>query len=258
MAGLSELYSNIDVFLLILVRMSAFVFVSPVFGRKGIPNTTKIGFSFFLSYIVFFDFDVMVSLEGVGSTEFMMLIFREAMIGISIGFVSIVFFAIFYTAGQIADFQMGFNIGGMYDQQMQTKVPIVGNLFYVMAFLTFLNLNGMEMMTKLVTNLYYNVPIIGNGMDNTIYKVILTGFYTSFMYAVKIVLPMVMLMVITQFLLGVVIKFVPQMNVFIIGIPIKIVLSLMLLIFMITPLYNLFGNLFNDMFDFSNLVGMKF
>ncbi|MBN2853882.1 MAG: flagellar biosynthetic protein FliR [Clostridia bacterium] len=258
MAGLSELYSNIDVFLLVLVRMSTFVFVSPVFGRKGIPNTTKIGFSFFLSYIVFFNFDVMVPLEGIGNAAYLMIIFREALIGMAIGFVSIVFFAIFYTAGQIADFQMGFNIGGMYDQQMQTKVPIVGNLFYVMAFLTFLNLNGMETLTKLVANMYYNVPIIRSGIDNTIYKVILTGFYTSFMYAVKIVLPMVMLMIITQFLLGVVIKFVPQMNVFIIGIPIKIVLSLMLLIFMITPLYNLLGNVFKDLFEFSNLAGMKF
>ena len=258
MAGLSEVYLNIDVFLLILIRMSTFVFISPIFGRKGVPSTTKIGFSFFLSYIVFFNYDVMVDLSNTSSAEYILIIFKEAMIGFAIGFISLMFFSIFYTAGQIADFQMGFNLGGMYDQQMQTKVPIIGNLFYVLAFLTFLNFNGMERLANLVINLYRDVPILGSPVEDTIYGIILNGFYTSYLFAIKIVIPLMLLMLITQFLLGVIIKFVPQMNVFIIGIPIKIVMSLLLLIGIVTPMYNLFREIFGDMVSISNLVGHGF
>jgi len=258
MANLSQIYLNIDVFLLILVRMAGFVMVSPIFGRKGVPNTTKIGFSFFLSYIVFFNYDVMIDLSSIGSAEYILIIFKETMIGVAIGFIAMLFFSIFYTAGQIADFQMGFNLGGMYDQQMQTKVPIIGNLFYVFAFLTFLNLHGMEKLSRLIIDLYKDVPILGNSLSETIYGVILNGFYTAYLFSIRIVLPLMLLMLITQFLLGVIIKFVPQMNVFIIGIPIKIVLSLMLLVGIVTPMYNLFEEILKKMINLSDIVGHGF
>lgn len=249
MSGLSVIYSNMDIFLLVLVRVSSFVFVSPVFGRKGIPTTTKIGLSILLASTIMLGFNEIPVLSGNSDMMYIMLVAKEALIGISISFITVIFFSVFHAAGQLADLQIGFNIGGIYDAQMQMEVPLTGNFLYAMGFLTFLILNGVPKLIFIIHSMFDSIPIIGSSFSNAFYEVFFNAFTLTYAYAVRLVLPLIMLMLVTQFILGVIIKFVPQMNVFIIGIPVKIAISLLLLNFLIGPLFQLMDRYFDKMFE---------
>ena len=78
MSGFSVIYSNMDIFLLVLVRVSSFVFVSPVFGRKGIPTTTKIGLSILLASTIMLGFNEIPVLSGNSDMMYIMLVAKEA------------------------------------------------------------------------------------------------------------------------------------------------------------------------------------
>jgi flagellar biosynthetic protein FliR len=249
MNSLSVVYTNIDVFLLVLVRIASFIFVSPVFGRRGIPATTKIGLTAILSVVIMLGFETFPDVAEMGSGMYLGLVIKEALIGISISFITLIFFTVFYGIGQLADMQIGFNVGGIYDAQMQMQVPLTGNFFYLMGFLTFLVLNGASKMIFLIHSMYDSIPIVGNGFSNTFYEIFFNAFTFTYAYAVRIILPLTLLLLITQFILGVIIKFVPQMNVFIIGIPVKIAISLIILNFLIGPLFQLMDVYFDRMFE---------
>jgi flagellar biosynthetic protein FliR len=249
MGGFSVIYTHIDVFLLVLVRISAFIAVSPVFGRKGIPATTKVGFSLILSAIIMLGFDTLPDLSGIEDAAYIMLVVKEALIGIAVSFITVIFFSIFYAAGQLADMQMGFSVGGVYDVQMQTEVPLVGNFLYAMGMLTFIVLNGVPKLVFLIYSMYDSIPITGGSFTDTCYEVFYSAFSFTYAYAVKLILPLILLMLITEFLLGVIIKFMPQMNVFVIGIPVKIGMSLLLLNFLVGPAFQFLDTYFNNMFE---------
>ncbi len=254
MGELSVIYTNIDVFLLVLVRVSSFILVSPVFGRKGIPATTKIGLSIILASTIMLGFESFPDLSEIKDQMYMMLVVKEALIGISVSFITVIFFSIFYAAGQMADMQMGFNVGGLYDVQMQMEVPLMGNFFYAMGLLTFIVLNGVPKLIFLLNSMYDSIPIIGTDFNQMFFEVFYNAFSFMYAYAVRLVLPLILLVLVTQFILGVIIKFVPQMNVFIIGIPVKIAISLLLLNFLIGPIFQLLDGYFDEMFNSAMLV----
>jgi len=244
-----SLVPNIEQFILILLRITGYVFISPVFGRKSIPATYKIILSLLLSFIVFTSFDWDIIDREITMIEFVLICIKETGLGMILGFSTAIFFSIFYTAGKIIDTQMGFQMGGLYDPQMNSKVPISGNLLYVFAFLIFIQLDGHLKLIKILHDMFITVPVMGGRLDAAIVNILLNGFYSSFVFAVKLVLPVVLIMLITQFILGVIVKFVPQINVFIIGIPLKIAIGLIVLFFIITPMSEVLDILFERMYD---------
>lgn len=249
-----EFFPNIEQYILILLRITGYVMISPVFGRRNIPAPVKILLSFLLSYIVFSSFEWNLAVSDLSMGEYALLSIKETMLGVVLGFSTAIFFSVFYTAGKIIDTQMGFQLGGLYDPQMNSKVPISGNLLYVFAFLVFIQMDGHLILIKILHNMFITVPIIGGTLDETIVNILLSGFYTSFAFAVKLVLPVILIMLIVQFVLGVIVKFIPQINVFIIGIPLKIAIGLIVLFLIVTPMSDVLGELFNDMFDIGKVL----
>ncbi len=249
MSSFSLIYSNIDIFLLILARISSFVLVSPIFGRKGIPNTTKIGLSLILGISIILNMPQIPQISNLNSGLYIALLAKEALIGMSVSFLSFMFFSVFYAAGQLADMNMGFNVGGLYDAQMQMQVPLTGNLFYTIGLFVFLSTKGATKLIFLLYSMFDTIPIQGTEVSGIFYEIFINSFSFTYAYAVKIILPLLLLTLITQFVLGVIIKFVPQMNVFVIGIPVKIAVSMILLIFLVAPLFELLDQYFEFMFE---------
>lgn len=251
-----DFFPNIEQYILILLRISGYVFVSPVFGRKGTPAAVKILLSLLLSYMVFTTLDQDFAIENLKIAEYTLLCIKETILGIVLGFSTVIFFSVFYTAGQMIDSQMGFQMGGLYDPQADSKVPISGNLFYVFAFLIFIQLKGHLVLIRILHNMFITVPLVGGKIHETIVNILLNGFYTSFAFAVKLILPVILIMLIVQFVLGVVVKFIPQINIFIIGIPLKIAIGLLVLFLLVTPMADIIRQLFGEMFDMGRMLSM--
>lgn len=252
MMDLLNIYNHLDIFVLILLRISGFVFVSPLIGRKEVPSITKIGISIYLTYILIIaDKPNMQFLpEGIG--QYIVICVLETLKGMLLGFLSTIFFSIFATAGQLMDTQIGFHMGGLLDPEYGTKIPLTGNLLNIIAFVIFLKLDGHLQLIYILSESYAANPIGTILVKINIASIFTNAFSLAYLFAVKIALPVILVILFSEVVLGIMIKFIPQMNIFVVGIPIKILAGVFTLFFIITPFVNILNDIFESMFKFTS------
>jgi len=116
---MEDFLAKFPAFLLIVVRVTSFFLMLPLFSYRTIPTSHKVGFSFFLSLMMFFGMET-PTLEVDGA--YYLLIIKEAMVGLFIGFLAYMLFSAVQVAGGLIDFQMGFAIANVVDPQTVHKV----------------------------------------------------------------------------------------------------------------------------------------
>jgi flagellar biosynthetic protein FliR len=242
---LAELYGNIDVFMLVMVRMIGFMIIMPVFAGQTMPTMARAGFALACSAIVMSTGFVSMP-EVSGPLEYALLIVNEFLAGFLIGFVCNLMFSIFHMFGQQTDFKIGFTMVSVNDPITQIQTPITGNLFYFTFLVFFVSQGGLRVIVLYVLETYVGIPlgnafIIGNeGLTFTVLNLLSTYLEMGMRFA----LPIIAVITIVDVMLGILVKAVPQMNVFVVGMPMKVgigLFTIMLLIpFWHTTIYNPF------------------
>lgn len=128
--------AQVTLFSLILMRMSGFILLNPILGRRNIPMQVKAGFIFVLTLTVY-SFSAGDAFDIANPLEYGFLLLKEFAAGYVIGYVTELFFFVITFAGYVMDFQMGLSMSTVYDPQSNTQVPITGSLlqaFYVLLF----------------------------------------------------------------------------------------------------------------------------
>ncbi|MEA3423157.1 MAG: flagellar biosynthetic protein FliR [Bacillota bacterium] len=225
-------YYNFTVYFLVLVRITSFIYTSVFFSTKGIPNLLKIGLSIVLSYIIYtaISIDIVVSESIIG---YSMQIIFETVYGMALGFATYLVFVSIQMAGQLIDFQIGFSIGTTYDPVTQNKISIFGKIYYWLGFALFLAVDAHHYLILSLIRSYDIMPIgmksiaIVNGLD------FIFIFTNSFKVAFQIALPMLMILFLTDIIMGMLARTVPQINVFILGLPMKVLIGITVLIILI-------------------------
>lgn len=241
------LTNKYQLFLLIFVRVSGIFIFSPIFSSQNVPNPLKIGFSFFLSILLTTTLNVnyLSSIE----TNYILLIIKELMVGIIIGYVSYAFFSAFYVLGQIVDMEIGFGMVNVIDPQNKVQVPVMGNFYYILALLVFLMINGHHVVIKALIESYEFVPIgsfyFSEGITHKLVEILAKTFSLGF----RISSPIVVVMLLIDILLGVLSRTMPQMNVFVVGMPLKIIVGLLIVAVSIPVFYALTGKVFDEMME---------
>jgi flagellar biosynthetic protein FliR len=237
-------------FLLVFCRISAFFVVAPLFSSRNVPTTLKIGLAFYISLIVFLSvgFDTKVTADG----DYILSVVREVFAGLIIGYTSYLFFTVVQTAGSLMDMQMGFGIANIIDPITGISAPMMGNLKFMLLMLVFLSMNGHHYLLGAIMDSYKWLPL-----DNGLYHVIASGkltemlaqtFSQTFMLSLQISAPLVVATFLTDAGLALLARTAPQYNVFVIGVPIKIMVGLGLLIIVLPGFGVLFQILFDHMF----------
>lgn len=240
---LDLLLAKYEIFLLILIRTSGIFVVSPFFSSQNIPNILKAGFSFMLSILLTLSLDIE---PNIVETTFVVLVVKELMVGLIIGFISYAFFSTFYVMGQIIDMKIGFGMVNVIDPQHRVQVPLMGNFYYILAFLLFLTINGHHVVINGLIDSYKFISIGGFTFKLD------TGFYLvdilskSFITGFKLSAPIVGTIFLTDLLLGIMARTIPQMNVFVVGLPLKILIGLIIIGLSIPVFYSITTGLFNN------------
>ncbi|MNZ60848.1 Flagellar biosynthetic protein FliR [compost metagenome] len=239
------------IFLLIFCRITAFFVVAPVFSFKSIPNIFKIGLGFFISFIVFLTYGMNQSI--VPDAEYVLVVIREVLIGLLLGFVVYLFFAVVQTAGGFMDLQIGFAMANIVDPVTGASSPLLGNFKYMLMLVMFLMMNGHHFLITGLMDSYSWMPL-SNELFSRFMSGSITDYLTrivanTFLLAIQIAAPLIVAMFLTDVGLGFLTKTAPQFNVFVVGIPLKIIIGLILLILLMPSLAGLFERLFSIMFD---------
>lgn len=174
---------------------------------------------------------------------------KELLVGFTMGFVTTMFFSIVMQAGQIIDINIGFSMVQLFDPQLGTQVPLTGNLLNIVMLLSFFMTNGHHMLIRILANSFTIMPPGNFTLNADVAMVVVETFILTFVMGVRIAMPVMAAIFITEVALGIVIRTVPQMNMFVIGIPLKIVLGLVTLVLIIPVFMQSTNHIFVEMFN---------
>ncbi|WP_010649286.1 flagellar biosynthetic protein FliR [Oceanobacillus massiliensis] len=240
--------NSLPVFMLILVRVLAFFVTMPLFSYRTVPFQFKVGFSFFLAMIMFSSIDASAV---VVDDLYIFLILKEALVGLLIGLIAFIIVSALQIAGGFIDFQMGFAIANVMDPQTGAQSPLTGQYLYIFALLFLLSVDGHHLIIDGIFNSYNYIPIdsfipLGN---RSIADFVITTFNTMFLIAFQISIPIVGCLFLVDVALGIIARTVPQMNVFVVGLPLKILVSFAAILVFLALYITLVQNLFEAMFE---------
>lgn len=238
--------ANIPAFLLILIRLIAFFATLPIFSYRNVPTQHKIAFSFFLALLMYFTVETPVlSIDA----EYFLLILKEAAVGIFVGLLAYIVLAAIQIAGGFIDFQMGFAIANVIDPQTGAQSPLIGQYLYIVTLLFILAVNGHHLM---IDGVYYSYEMIAIDQmiplqDESWIQYIIETFNQMFIIAFLMASPIVGCLFLVDVALGIIARTVPQLNVFVVGLPLKIFIALAVLVIAMTFYIMLIRNLFETM-----------
>ena len=257
---MNEILEMLPYFLLILVRLTSFFLVAPLFSMKGVPAQFKIGIAAFLAFFALSGITIEEPLPLDG--YYIMMAIKEFAIGIALGFTAALVLYTVQIAGAFIDFQMGFAIASVMDPQTGSQVPIIGHFKYILALLFLLTVDGHHLMLDGVMQSLQVIPVesLSFGIRfEDLAKFISDLFVEMFMIALQMSLPIVGALFLVDVALGILAKTVPQLNIFAVGFPVKILAGFVLLLFTIPIFFFLLQNLFEkimvSMAELTRLIG---
>ena len=248
-AALNYLFGNADYFVLLLMRTSALIFASPIFGRVNVPQIAKIGLVFSITYLFFLAHDPVPIAEYSNTFGFLLLVGSELLVGVALAFVTNIFFTLTFVAGQMIDMQIGFGIVSVYDIQNNTQVPIFGNVLNIILLLLFFMMNWHHKLIDILFFTLEEIPVGGLIFRPEIGLVALELFARTFALGVMVALPIVASGIVLEIVFGTLMRSVPQLNMFVVGIPMKTLVGFIMISATLPIFANFSEIIFERMFE---------
>ena len=243
------LQSQVAVFLLVLTRVSGVFLIAPFFGSINIPTYMRVGLTMAIAVVVF---PVVNAVGAVHAPEGLLLyaiaVMGELFVGWLIGFVAYVSFSAIHMAGKIMDMQVGFSIVNVMDPTSGQQIPLIGSFLYNLGIIIFLVTNGHHMVIAALFESFQTVPLLGLNPSLGLTSLMVDFTTGIFLTGMKIAMPVTFAILLTNVGLGVLARTMPQLNIFVVGIPMQIVIGIFVLSIML-PFYIMFLDvLFNEMY----------
>ncbi|MGB9679874.1 MAG: flagellar biosynthetic protein FliR [Thermoanaerobacteraceae bacterium] len=239
--------SNVELFLLVFVRMLGIFILTPFFGTKNVPTTIKISLGFFTSILVFNIISYPVNMPS-NLYQYFMVIISEFLVGLIIGLASMIAFSAIYLAGQLIDYQIGFGMVNVLAIHTEAQVPIMGNFIYILTILLFMLINGHYIIFIVLAKSFEIIPPGGIFFNLDSISNILTKMTSDmFILGFRISAPIILTTFLTDLTLSVISRTIPQLNVFMVGMPLKIFVGIFTLIIMLPMYLAIIDIMFNGM-----------
>ncbi|CAM2893863.1 flagellar biosynthetic protein FliR [Paenibacillus sediminis] len=248
---MNMLLQSFPVFLLIFCRITSFFVVVPIFSTRGVPRSFKVGLAAVLALIVTM---VYGSHQTVPTDlSYILVIFREIIIGLLLGFVAYLMFAVVQTSGAFEDLQIGLAMANVIDPMSGTSAPLFGNFKYMFAVLLFLIMNGHHYLLDAIMRSYEWIPLSNDLFkrmyDGNLADFLVETFSQSFLIALQVSAPIVVAMLLTDVGLAFLARTAPQFNIFSVGVPLKIIVGLFMMVLIVPSFSYVFEELFNKLFQ---------
>ena len=223
-------------FLLVFARVTGALTTAPVFGSKVIPVYVRVGLAILLSLMLIPFSSWTPERQPASLLMLGWWVLVELTYGLAAGYVAALFFQAVQMAGQLIDMQVGFGMINVFDPQYGQQVPLVGNFKFLMALVVFLALQGHHVIITGLADNFRTVPLgVQLHLDNAA-AMMVDAVANMFVLSLRIALPVMGTVLMTDVALGILARIMPQMNVFVVGITGKLVVG-MFMIYLILPFY---------------------
>lgn len=221
------------IFLLASCRTAGVIFFNPIFGRNSVPSIVKVGLSLAIAMFAVFELGTTQVID-YSAIEFIGAMLQGFVIGIVIGFIMTLFLSVFQLAGEVIDMQMGLSMASMYDPATKANISVTGNLLTAMYVLIFFISNAHLALFTVVIKSFQVIPLGFGQVSEQVAVFFIELMYYIFIYAVQVAIPILITEIVSEFAVGILMRLVPNINVFVINIQIKVIIGL-IVIFTIIP-----------------------
>ena len=241
-------YSDLEYFLLIFIRMASFFVTAPFFSMNTVPRRVKAGFAFFISVLVYSAITPHETIEYLSIVSFAIIVLKEAIAGLIIGFGANICMSILALAGKQADMDVGLSMVQMFDPMTRDQTGFMGSIYQYGVMLILLVTNMHHYILRAFIESYRLIPIGGvKFSSDKIVTSVLTFLADYISIAFRFCLPVLAAIILLNALLGILAKTSPQMNMFAVGIQLKILVGFTVIILSIGLLPTLSEFLFREM-----------
>jgi len=237
---------HLDYMALVVTRVTAVIAVAPFFSQSTIPRRIKFFLSFFLSLIVMnlIDYSA-VSYEGM--IGYSILIVKEGITGLLIGLGSALSLYILSFSGHMVDMEIGFAMAMEMDPATQVQTTITSTFFMAVFMLMFLASDMHYFVIDALFDSYQLIPIGGATLQPSLYQTFVKFMTDYFVIGFRIILPIFSCILVINVVLGILAKIAPQMNMFVVGMQIKVFVGLALLFILMSMFPGVVDFLFEEM-----------
>jgi flagellar biosynthetic protein FliR len=218
--------TNVVGFFLVLARVSPLFLIAPLFSSRQVPGRAKtiVALAFTLGL-----FPLAVRGQQIPSDalEIAGLLVKELLVGLAFALVIAILFAAVEAGGSILDFMIGFSFGSSIDPMTGNNTAVVSRLYSLVAVAVFIAINGDAWLIQGMSRTFALVPLTATPSFASIGQGVVQVFTTIFASALEVAAPVMIAVLLTDVGFGVVTKVVPQLNVFAVGFPVKVVVGLL-------------------------------
>ncbi len=246
MIDISFEQKDLELFLLILVRMASFIFISPFFGQANTPQRVKLGFSIFLAMIIYSLSDtVMPEYETV--IELAVILVFESVAGLLIGFAAYICSTIIILSGSIIDLEIGLSMASTFDPTTKQQMSITAQYYNYMILLMMIVTRMHIFLLSAIVDSYEIIPVGGIKFNHKLLETFINFISDYFIIGFRIALPVFAVLLLVNSVLGILAKVAPQVNMFAVGIQLKLLVGLIIIFFTVSLIPSIANFIFNKM-----------
>lgn len=234
-------------YLICLARVGAVMGTLPIFSGGQTPVMIRTALAVMFSLVLFPVVSPFIPTPSFNPVNLAVLVGSEALFGVLVGLVGRLIFTAAEFGGSIIGFQMGFAAANVFDPQNQRQIALISQLQNVFAILIFLILDIHHIFIRAIVFSYQSVPPGGMSLSGEAVPYLMTLVSAMFVLSIKLSAPILAILLLSSFVLGILSRVFPQLNVFMLSFPVNIGLSLMVMGLTLNLLVTMLGREFNTL-----------
>lgn len=244
--------TNFVIVLMVLARVSGIFTFNPIFSRNGVPGTVKAGLTLMLAVVMASAGDFSYTMPQ-GLLPFVFDIGKELLVGFVLGFYVNIMLQLFSLAGELADFQIGLSMAKGYDPTFGTS-SLVTKYYSYWFMIYFFAVGGHLTYIELFSISFESIPIGFTSFNINVLYIMVRYFESVLTLGLKLAMPVLATELVTEFCIGVLMKAVPSIHVFVLNVQIKMLVGFVVLAGSCTMISGFIGDIMDLLF--TNLNGL--
>lgn len=229
--------ANIVIFILIFTRISGMIFSMPLVSTYPIPQQIKIWLCALVAFLLFPMVSAHFSINMPHSMpELLMYMFREFSIGYIIGFCATFIFTAVQIGGEFISIQIGVSMSQVLDPTTGENTQVLSQLYSYITAMVFVGLNAHQWLFAALYKSFQALPLSSEWLfSGDLVSQVLHMSSAMFSIGISMTLPIFCVMFVSEVLMGFMSKMMPQMNIFMVAIPLKIYVGITMILMFLSP-----------------------
>jgi flagellar biosynthetic protein FliR len=215
---------------LIFSRIIAFFMAFPLISSPIIPHNVKVLLVVSFAYFTMLNFNIKLEIKEYDLLIFLTLILKEVFIGFSLGIIVNIFIGAFSYAAEIISYLMGLTVLNMFNPAFG-QTSVLSGYFLFLFYLLFFISGAYQIFIGALFKSFEVIPLSSFNINNGVFEFIIKKSSDIFLLSFQIAFPFILVLVVFNIVLALINRLIPQINVFMVGLPVQIFIGFVMLIF---------------------------